>query len=60
MNKMSISVSKQPNKKAALNAKPLTIRERFMRLLFGPIRQILVLVPGDQIGEITIIRKGEN
>lgn len=60
MNKMSISVSKQPDKKATLNAKPLTIRERFMRILFGPIRQVLVLVPGDQIGEITIIRKGEN
>ena len=60
MNKMSISVSKQPDKKAALNAKPLTLRERFLRMLFGPVRQVMVLVPGDQVGEITIIRKGEN
>ncbi len=59
MNKMTISISKQPKRKAALNAKQLSIRERFMRMLFGPVRQVMVLVPGDQIGEIAIERKGE-
>ncbi len=61
MNKMTISVSKQPNRKAELNAKELTIRERFMRLLFGPQRKVMVLVPGDQLDLITIKKaEGEN
>lgn len=60
MNKMTISVSDKPKKNAAVNVKNLPIRERFYRMLFGPVRHVLVLVPGDQMGEITIQRKGEN
>lgn len=59
MNKMTISVSRKPNKKAALNAKELTIREKFFRMLFGPQRKVMVLVPGDQMDLITIQRKGD-
>lgn len=57
MNKMTISVSRKPNKKAALNAKELTIREKFFRMLFGPQRKVMVLVPGDQMDLITIQRR---
>lgn len=61
MNKMTISISKRPDKKAALNAKELTIREKFFRMLFGPQRKVMVLVPGDQLDLITIKKaEGEN
>lgn len=61
MNKMTISISKRPDKKAALNAKELTIREKFFRILFGPQRKVMVLVPGDQLDLITIKKaEGEN
>lgn len=61
MNKMTISVSKRPDKKAALNVKELTIREKFFRMLFGPQRKVMVLVPGDQLDLITIKKaEGEN
>lgn len=57
MNKLSISVSKQPNKKAALNVKQLTIRERILRNLLGPTRKVMILVPGEQLGEIIITKE---
>ena len=60
MNKMTINISKQPDRKAALIARPLGIRERIFRLLFGPIKEVIVLVPGSQIKEIEITKKKEN
>lgn len=55
-----ISVSKKPLKKATLNAKETSIRERILRSFLGPTRKVLILVPGEDVTEVTIVKKGEH
>lgn len=57
---LKMSVSKKPNRKADINLKAITLREHIIRSLFGSCKRIIVLVPGDEIAEITVCRKGEN
>lgn len=53
---LHISVSEKPQKKGTVSYKSITLRERFMRFLFGNKQKITILVPGDEIEELAIIK----
>lgn len=50
---LKISVSKTP-KDGVVSCKKVKVREKLMTKLFGPIRTITVLVPGDSVKAIEI------
>ena len=54
-----ISVSDKPQRNGMVSYKCITLRERFMRLLFGKKQKITILVPGDMIEELAISRVTE-
>ena len=56
---LKISVSKQPQTGGIVSCRNVTVRERFMKLLFGDKRRITVLIPGDSVGEIAICETKE-
>ena len=56
---LKISVSKKPQTGGIISCKNVTVRERFMKLLFGDKRRITVLIPGDSVGEISICETKE-
>ena len=51
--KLKISVSKTP-KEGVVSCKKVKVREKLMTKLFGPIRTITILVPGDTVKGISI------
>lgn len=51
--KLKISVSKTP-KEGVASCKKVKVREKLMTKLFGPIRTITILVPGDTVKGISI------
>ena len=51
---LKISVSKEPQTGGIVSCRNVTVRERFMKLLFGDKRRVTVLIPGDSVGEIAI------
>lgn len=53
---LHISVSNKPQKNGMVSYKTITLRERFMRMLFGKKQNITVLIPGDTILELAITR----
>ena len=56
--KLKISVSKTP-KDGVVSCKKVKVREKLMTKLFGPIRTITILVPGETVNEIAIEEKKE-
>ena len=56
---LHISVSDKPQKNGMVSYKNITLRERFMRMLFGKKQNITVLIPGDTILELAITRVKE-
>ncbi len=56
---LHISVSDKPQRNGMVSYKCITLRERFMRLLFGKKQKITILVPGDMIEELAISRVTE-
>lgn len=60
--KLKVSVSKEPQTAGIVTCRNISIRERFMRSLFGDKRRVTVLIPGDSVGEIAICEteKGES
>lgn len=57
---LHISVSDKPQRNGMVSCKSISMRERFLRKLFGGKQKIVVLVPGDAIDElaITTIKEG--
>ena len=51
---LQISVSDKSQSFGCVSRKNITLRERFMRLLFGKKQKITILVPGDAIEELAI------
>ena len=49
---LHISVSDKPRRNGMVSYKSITLRERFMRMLFGKKQKIMILVPGDTIEEL--------
>lgn len=56
---LQISVSDKPQENGMVSCKNVTLREKFMRILFGKKQKITVLVPGDTTQELTITKVTE-
>lgn len=56
---LHISVSEEPKKKGMVSYKSVSLRERFLRLLFGKKQKITILVPGDSVEELAITKVKE-
>ncbi len=52
--RLKISVSKEPQEGGILACRSVTIRERFLRFLFGQKQRLTILVPGDSVDTIAI------
>lgn len=51
---LQISVSKKPVNSGAVSVRRVSIRERFMRFLFGDTVRLTVIVPGNSVEELSI------
>ncbi len=51
---LTISVSKKPKNGGVLAYRTVTIREKLMKLFFGDMQKIAILVPGDSVDEVAI------
>ena len=56
---LRISVSDKPQRNGMVSCKSISLRERFLRMLFGKRQKIVILVPGDAIEELAITRTTE-
>lgn len=56
---LRISVSDKPQRNGMVSCKSISMRERFLRMLFGQKQKIVILVPGDAIEELAITRTME-
>ena len=56
---LHISVSDKPQRNGMVSCKSISLRERFLRMLFGKNQKIVILVPGDAIEELAITRTAE-
>lgn len=52
--RLKISVSKKPVNGGIAACRTVTIRERFLRFLFGTPMKVTVIVPGDSVEELSI------
>lgn len=53
---LRIAVSDQPDTAADVSIGHKRLRERFMRWIFGPLRDVTLVVPGRQIDGIAVTR----
>lgn len=51
---LQISVSKKSVNGGAVSVRRVSIRERFMRFLFGDTVRLTVIVPGNSVEELSI------
>lgn len=56
--KLQISVSKNAQTRGIASVRSVTVREKFLRMLFGDKRRVTVLIPGDSVDEVAICEKG--
>ena len=56
---LHISVSDKPQRNGMVSCKSISLRERFLHMLFGRKQKIVILVPGDAIEELAITRTTE-
>lgn len=56
---LHISVSDKPQRNGMVSCKSISMRERFLRILFGRKQKIVILVPGDTIEELAITKVTE-
>lgn len=52
--KLSISVFKDPGYGGAIHCRKVGIRERMMRFLFGEVRRMTIIIPGDTVEALRI------
>lgn len=53
---LHISVSDKPQRNGMVSCKSITLRERFLRMLFGKKQKITILVLGDCIQELAVTK----
>ncbi|NEW62307.1 hypothetical protein GMA11_07140 [Granulicatella sp. zg-ZJ] len=58
--KLKVSVSKQPTQESVMQCRKVSMREKVMIFLFGKKQNMLIFIPSDRVGEVTIDQKGEN
>ena len=51
---LTISVSKDPRRGGIVQCRNLTIREKLLTFLFGPLHKVTILVPGNSVSTVTI------
>lgn len=51
---LSLIISKKPSTNGIMSVKQISIREKFLRFLFGKKVDIAIFVPGDQVDEVII------
>jgi hypothetical protein len=51
---LKISVSKVPRTLGVVTCRSVSLRERFLRFLFGSKQRVTILIPGDNVEEVTI------
>ncbi len=51
---LKISVSKVPRIPGEITCRTVSLRERFLRFLFGNKQKVTILIPGDNVDEVTI------
>lgn len=56
---LHISVSDKPQRNGMVSCKSISLRERFLRMLFGKKQKIVILVPGDAIEKLAITKTTE-
>jgi len=59
---LKISISKKPRYDGIVTCRNITLRERFLRLLFGAKCKVTILIPGDSVEELAVseIKEGGN
>ena len=55
---VTISISKEPKRNAIVTCQNVSIREKFLRFLFGDLRNVTILVPGNSVSEVAIQEVG--
>ena len=53
---LKISVSEPPGG-GIVGCRHITIREKLLRMLFGKIVRLMVIVPGDSVKSLTIVEE---
>lgn len=56
---LQISVSKKPTNDGIVACRRVSVRERFLRFLFGDKTRLTVIVPGDTVEELEIKEIGK-
>ena len=51
---LKISVAKKPVTGGFVSCRHISVRERFLRFLFGDKQRLTVIVPGDSVRELAI------
>ena len=51
---LRISVSRDPPSMTLVHCRKIPVRERFLRLLFGAVRPLTVIVPGDTVETVCV------
>ena len=51
---LKISVSKIPKTSGVVTCRNISIRERFLRFMFGSKQRVTILIPGDSVEEVAI------
>lgn len=54
VNRVSISITKHPHQDGVINMRQVTIRERFLRFLFGNPHHLMVIAPGKDVQQLQI------
>lgn len=57
---LQINVSKKPKNNGIVACRRVSIRERFLRFLFGDKTKLTVIVPGDSVDEVAIKEVADN
>ncbi len=51
---LTISVSKDPRRGGIVECRNVSVREKLLTFLFGPLRKVTILVPGNTVSTVTI------
>ncbi len=51
---LKISVSKKPVNGGIVACRSISVRERFLRFLFGEKQRLAIIVPGDSVRELAV------
>ena len=58
--RLKVTLTDQPEPDAAVSTRKVSIRSRIARKLLGNLQQLTVLVPGNQVRSVEIIRPDDN